>query len=333
MPHPFLSRQTAIVAGLSSSPIEKIHIDDRATRSHWRRMAPSSCRMRRMANECMLHHSIPGGTGAEALCLAKSFAEGAVKCLCLNKAFRRARWYVFYELTRTSAGFQASLRIPAWSDTSYEGEVMPKEKRAKKSVAEVFLTDPNVLEQHVINMHRPDGHVMARSKNSVTPVARQGGDTASDEVDDGRFETMVEMFPIREAWAGLQDLLAAPRRPKTVDLVIARCKSPLQWLWELDYPAGSRIFVYDKCDRGLADFQDQTSGLEGVLSLEYHRVPEASDEVMTGECTAYLAHLTKGVQPADFTIFLHDDAPRHIRLPLLSLVLRAMRAGTYEALV
>ena len=29
---------------------------------------------------------------------------------------------VFYELTRTSAGFQASLRIPAWSDTSYEGE-------------------------------------------------------------------------------------------------------------------------------------------------------------------------------------------------------------------
>lgn len=57
---------------------------------------------------------------------------------------------------------------------------------------------------------------------------------------------------------------------------------------------------------------------------------EASDEVMTGECTAYLAHLTKGVQPADFTIFLHDDAPRHIRLPLLSLVLRALRAGTYE---
>ncbi|OLQ09406.1 hypothetical protein AK812_SmicGene7001 [Symbiodinium microadriaticum] len=189
---------------------------------------------------------------------------------------------------------------------------------------------------------------------SFAQEAQLYAETLQRTVPD-QFETMVEMFPIREAGLleGLSGLVGRlgqeeggkreegrGRREEReeggywaceVDVVIARCKSPLQWLWELDYPAGSRIFVYDKCNRGLADFRDQTSGLEGILSsLEYHQVAEASDEVMTGECTAYLAHLTKGVQPADFTIFLHDDAPRHIRLPLLSLVLRALRAGTYE---
>ncbi|CAE7032410.1 unnamed protein product, partial [Symbiodinium natans] len=132
------------------------------------------------------------------------------------------------------------------------------------------------------------------------------------------------------AWAGFQSLLQAPRAPKTVDLIIARCKSPLQWLWELDYPAGSRVFVYDKCNRGLEEFRAQTSGLEGIVSLEYRQVAEVSEVIMTGECTAYLAHLAAGIRTADFTIFLHDDAPRHIRMPLLSMVLRALRAGTYE---
>ncbi|CAE7294007.1 unnamed protein product [Symbiodinium sp. CCMP2592] len=54
---------------------------------------------------------------------------------------------VFYDITRTSGGFQASLRIPAWSSESYEGEVMPNEKRAKKSAAYNFKTDPTVLER------------------------------------------------------------------------------------------------------------------------------------------------------------------------------------------
>ncbi|CAE7309914.1 unnamed protein product [Symbiodinium sp. CCMP2592] len=54
---------------------------------------------------------------------------------------------VFYEITRTSGGFQASLRIPAWSSEPYEGEVMPNEKRAKKSAAHSFKTDPKVLER------------------------------------------------------------------------------------------------------------------------------------------------------------------------------------------
>eukprot|EP00439_Symbiodinium_sp_Y106_P069500 s253_g11.t5 len=53
---------------------------------------------------------------------------------------------VFYEVTRTSAGFQASLRVPAWSNQPDEGEVMPNEKRAKQSAAHVFKTDPEVME-------------------------------------------------------------------------------------------------------------------------------------------------------------------------------------------
>ncbi|CAE7036181.1 unnamed protein product [Symbiodinium sp. CCMP2592] len=55
---------------------------------------------------------------------------------------------VFYEVMRTSAGFQATLRMPAWSlSKTYEGEVMPNEKRAKQSAASVFKTDPDVLER------------------------------------------------------------------------------------------------------------------------------------------------------------------------------------------
>ncbi|CAE7566816.1 unnamed protein product [Symbiodinium sp. CCMP2592] len=54
---------------------------------------------------------------------------------------------VIYEMTRTSEGFQATLHIPAWSKTSYEGQVMRNEKGAKRSAAHIFKTDPDVLQQ------------------------------------------------------------------------------------------------------------------------------------------------------------------------------------------
>merc|ERR1719436_239897 len=54
---------------------------------------------------------------------------------------------------------------------------------------------------------------------------------------------------------------------------------------------------------------------------------------MTGECTAYATHIIRALHAnilADYTIFMHDDAPRHIRLSLLSLTLRGMRSGAYD---
>ena len=58
---------------------------------------------------------------------------------------------------------------------------------------------------------------------------------------------------------------------------------------------------------------------------------------MTGECTAYLRHLLSGLARsgpvhslADYTIFLHDDAPRHLKQEFLSIVFRSLSLGTYN---
>merc|ERR1711924_123683 len=58
---------------------------------------------------------------------------------------------------------------------------------------------------------------------------------------------------------------------------------------------------------------------------------------MTGERTAYLQHILSAVnnQPpaqglANFTIFIHDDGPRHLKSAFLGLVLKSMHAGAYD---
>lgn len=160
-----------------------------------------------------------------------------------------------------------------------------------------------------------------------------------------QFEVMLEMFPVREAWEGQglarglggseEGVPARPSHPPSVDIVVAGCSSSLQWLWELEYPAQSRVLVYDKCQRSTQDFEAQTVGLFGVVRTVEHRpVQESGAEgFMTGECTAYLTHVIGALESntlADYTIFLHDDAPRHIRLSLLSLVLDGMRNAAYE---
>ena len=74
-----------------------------------------------------------------------------------------------------------------------------------------------------------------------------------------QFQTMVDMFPVREAWEGYNRARASMQEgmhslpgnvAESVDIVISSCSSSLQWLWELDFPAGTRVFVYDKCRNG-----------------------------------------------------------------------------------
>ena len=62
-----------------------------------------------------------------------------------------------------------------------------------------------------------------------------------------------------------------------------------------------------------------------------------SGEWMTGECTAYLQHMLSGLAErdpvsglAEYTIFLHDDAPRHLKPDFLSIVFRSLALGTYN---
>ena len=59
---------------------------------------------------------------------------------------------------------------------------------------------------------------------------------------------------------------------------------------------------------------------------------------MTGECTAYLQHILNGLAAtaplnylADYTIFIHDDAPRHLKPDFLSIVFRSLAMGSYSA--
>lgn len=160
-----------------------------------------------------------------------------------------------------------------------------------------------------------------------------------------QFETMLEMFPVREAFEGFQRernslearaqfMAASPAAQPTVDIVVARCSSTLQWMWELDFPPRTRILVYDKCENSAETFQEQTRGLSGVVELEHRPMDEPGPGgFMTGECTAYLAHIVQALQSgtvADYTIFVHDDAPRHLRLALLSLALRGIISGAYD---
>eukprot|EP00928_Gymnodinium_smaydae_P046059 TRINITY_DN30656_c0_g1_i1.p1 TRINITY_DN30656_c0_g1~~TRINITY_DN30656_c0_g1_i1.p1 ORF type:complete len:528 (-),score=112.47 TRINITY_DN30656_c0_g1_i1:79-1641(-) len=162
------------------------------------------------------------------------------------------------------------------------------------------------------------------------------------------YETMLEMFPVQEAYQGQALARESAERQRasgvapSVDVVVSRCSSSLQWLWEYDYPPNSRVLVYEKCAKAAdaasaAAFAEQVAGLQGVVaSVERRFVAEAEavdaegKGLMTGECTAYLAHIVSAMREntlADYTIFVHDDGPRHLRLSLLGLVLRGLRSG------
>lgn len=59
---------------------------------------------------------------------------------------------------------------------------------------------------------------------------------------------------------------------------------------------------------------------------------------MTGECTAYLRHILNGLADAapinslaDYTVFIHDDAPRHLKPDFLSIIFRSLTHGSYTA--
>ncbi|CAJ1374768.1 unnamed protein product [Effrenium voratum] len=220
-----------------------------------------------------------------------------------------------HDLQRQLLAFYAERRrAPPLEEAAWLALGSPEQRR------EIFDSCPGLLISVLF--------LMAEALDSVgqgAAYAREAQQLAAQAPEE-EFEMMLTMFPVREAWAGYQQLAALPRRDVSVDLVIARCKSPLQWLWEFEFPR-TRVLIFDKCDRGTEDFKSQTSGLGEALP-ELHVVREEGP-LMTGECTAYLRYL-QNRDFADFAIFLHDDAPRHIRLSMLSLVLRSMQHGAFE---
>lgn len=149
------------------------------------------------------------------------------------------------------------------------------------------------------------------------------------EQQPDQIEMLFGMFPVAEAWNSFQRVRSnnAPVQP-SVDIVIARCKASLQWLWEYIFPEDTRIYVYEKC--GQVDARKQLAGLPHVESFIMNLGESNAHGFMTGECTAYLEHVITQTDLANFTIFMHDDGPRHIRVSLLGLVLQGMSSGAYQ---
>lgn len=123
----------------------------------------------------------------------------------------------------------------------------------------------------------------------------------------------------------------------SVDIVIARCSTSLRWLWELPLPPHARIIIYEKCARPEGELERQVEGITAKVADVISVSAQDHGEWMTGECGTYLRHILAGLGSSkplgdfsDFTVFIHDDAPRHLKPSFLGLVFRALTEGSYD---
>eukprot|EP00927_Polykrikos_kofoidii_P073172 TRINITY_DN69243_c0_g1_i1.p1 TRINITY_DN69243_c0_g1~~TRINITY_DN69243_c0_g1_i1.p1 ORF type:complete len:787 (+),score=121.87 TRINITY_DN69243_c0_g1_i1:323-2362(+) len=181
---------------------------------------------------------------------------------------------------------------------------------------------------------------------------------ASDDVSRDIFE----MWPLNVGWGHIDRIQKEIQdskgrqlthfRRSSVDFVLCYCgvtKAPLpgfpdvtddlRWLVDLlepdkaKYKKQTRIFIKEKCG-------DDNAALElhealKVMLLTVAAVVDVEpvhDEVRADDATAYLTHLAgRRDDLADWTFFLHADAPEHIQpMRLLVDVLQAVRGGVFD---
>lgn len=120
-------------------------------------------------------------------------------------------------------------------------------------------------------------------------------------------------------------------RSESVDIVVVFCHGHLDWLDDLTFPSKHRVLVYLKCSESKehsfcakfhckdAAFLDARDAKGGIRSSD--------------ECGGYLLHIQDHLEDlSDWTIFLQDDAPRHLHLGYLNLVLKLLGSGTFSSL-
>lgn len=161
-------------------------------------------------------------------------------------------------------------------------------------------------------------------------------------------------WPLAQGWRRVNKLqhLAAPGRRSgaSVDFVLCYCgvsRSPgagypavedsLGWLVQLLAQARAlerqgqiRVFIKEKCgeaaDPRLPQALKQAfAGLASIVDVEH-----VEDELRADDATAYLAHLAgdRHSELADWTFFLHADAPEHVHpFRLLEEVFAAAHSG------
>ena len=136
---------------------------------------------------------------------------------------------------------------------------------------------------------------------------------------------MMRTWPITAARTR-SALAHAQTSPSSLDLVVVFCKGSLTWIRSLALPTDRRILVYVKC----AEPEDLAfcESYQCIAASWLDNGSHSSDE-----CGGYLLHLEQHFHDlAEWTIFLQDDAPRHLHVGYLNLVLKMISQGTLSTL-
>ncbi|CAE7215045.1 unnamed protein product [Symbiodinium sp. CCMP2592] len=118
---------------------------------------------------------------------------------------------------------------------------------------------------------------------------------------------------------------------KRVDLVIVACRSDLTWVDALPLMPSLRILMIAKCKEAAESPLCQRSDCIPAWHIDVQDPAEGA--VHSDECGGYVYHILRHYHElAEWTIFLQDDAPRHLHLGYLNLVLKMISSGTLSAL-
>jgi hypothetical protein len=168
-----------------------------------------------------------------------------------------------------------------------------------------------------------DGEAAALSKFHRAESLR----TSLDEVT---LDTAYRMFPLHLAYDRFQNDLAKYRSvlstPSTY--VITRCRNSLDWLRNITIPANAHLHVYEKCNNPIAN--DEVDFINSAFSIftDHQYTLDTQDGLMTGECAGYLQYIVDFYHELpDYVVFLHDDAFRHLKIPFLKILGKALANG------
>ena len=123
----------------------------------------------------------------------------------------------------------------------------------------------------------------------------------------------------------------AMKSAEAVDLVVVFCEGNLEWLDDLTLPSRHRIWVYLKCSE--SNEHSFCTRFRCVDAFFLDVRDEEGRIQSSDECGGYLLHIEQQFEDlSDWTIFLQDDAPRHLHLAYLNLVLKLIAFGSFSSL-
>eukprot|EP00927_Polykrikos_kofoidii_P054692 TRINITY_DN49080_c0_g1_i1.p1 TRINITY_DN49080_c0_g1~~TRINITY_DN49080_c0_g1_i1.p1 ORF type:complete len:770 (-),score=102.63 TRINITY_DN49080_c0_g1_i1:263-2401(-) len=182
-------------------------------------------------------------------------------------------------------------------------------------------------------------------------------------VSDHVSTKVLDDWPLKAGWKRITRLRAemnasqaralAYPRGNTVDFVLCYCGVPkargpglpkltddVSWLVELlrlsnqRFRSRTRIFIKEKCgEDAFAVRSDEALRVMLLTVADVVEVELVHDELRADDSTAYFAHLAgKYDDLAEWTFFLHADAPEHVYpMVMFEDVLAALRGGTLDS--